>query len=321
MSDNTARYKDFEELSKILESSGITAKHSGVSTPYNLLLNVATEVRELRKVQDEQLRQMSAMISILQQQNEATMKQLEESKTQTDTLATMLRVLDRPMSAGSSSPLVPPTPTGLRSSMIPERTYYFEGEKVSTPAGVVAAVLMQIVIAVSGEYMSVHHPSITNDNPLSFKEMRSVVMAVAAIQPVITLPKISSSSTKEVLSYACCTDPSIPTRCTVKHLADMTRECSQVLSVVEQVRKRLLQCEGVLGPYQHMCLAYVDYPYASGDEFVASDKFNAAAIAKRMRFTNASVRRLKPAAKSIFMNGMLSGKPYSTSYADAMLAK
>lgn len=317
MSDHTARYKDFEELSKILESSGITARHSGVSTPYNLLLNITAEVRELRKVHDEQLRQTTAMVSILQQQNEMMMKQLDESKTQTDTLATMLRTLDRPMSAGTSSPVVPPTPTGRRTSTLADRVFYCEGQPVTTGPGVVSVVLMQIINVVADEYMSVHHPSVTNDNPLSFKEFRSVVTGATDSDPSISLPKLSSSNTTDALKYVCSTDPSIPTRCTVTHLAEMTRECSQVLSVVEQVRKRLLQCEGVLGPYQHMCLAYVEYPYAAGTELVSATDFDALKLTRSIRFKNSSVRRMKPGARKIFMKNMLSGKGYGMSYADA----
>lgn len=318
MSDHTARYKDFEELSKILESSGITARHSGVSTPYNLLLNITAEVRELRKIHDEQLRQTTAMVSALQQQNETMMKQLEESKTQTDTLATMLRTLDRPITAGTLSPVAPPTPTGRRTSaLVGERVYYCEGQAVTTGAGVIGVALMQIISVVADEYMSVHHPSVTNDNPLSFKELRSVVTGATDADPSITAPKLSSSNTIDALKYVCSTDPSIPTRCTVTHLAEVTRECSQVLSVVEQVRKRLLQCEGVLGPYQHMCLAYVEYPYASGTELVPAPGFDAAKLAKSIRFKNSSVRRMKAGARKIFMKNMISGKGYGMSYADA----
>lgn len=320
MSNHTARYKDFEELGKILESSGITAKHSGVSTPYNLLLNITAEVRELRKVHDEQLRQTTAIVSALQQQNETMMRQLEESRTQTDTLATMLRTLDRPVSMGTSSPIIPPTPTGRRTSSIAERAYYCEGQKVTTGPGVIAVVLLQIMNVVADEYMSAQHSSITNDNPLSFKELRSVVSAASAPEPCITLPKLSSSSTQEALKYVCSTDPSIPTRCTATHLADVTRECSQVLSVVEQIRKRLLQCEGVLGPYQHMCLAYVEYPYACGTELVSTQNFDAGRMSKSIRFKNSTVRRMKPGVRNVFMESMMNGKGYGVSCAEATSA-
>lgn len=317
MTDHTARYKDFEELSTILESSGITAKHSGVSTPYNLLLNVTAEVRELRKLHDEQLRQTTAIVSCLQQQNELLREQLQESKVHTDVLSTMLRSLDRPVSAGSSSPIQVPTPGGRRTSVLPERSYYYEGEKVSTGPGIIAVVLLQIMNVVVDEYMSAAHSSITNDNPLSFKELRSVVDNASKVEPAISLPKLSSSTSQDTLKYISSTDPSIPTRCTAAHLADITRECSQVMSVAEQVRKRILQCEGVLGPYQHICLAYVEYPYVSGTDLIGKQGFNVMGTAKSVRFKNTTVRRMKPGIRNLFIKNMIDGKGYAASYSEA----
>lgn len=321
MSDQTARFRDYEDLSRILESSGITARHSGVSTPYNLLLTMTAEVRELRKVQDEHMRQTAAVVSALHQQNEMLAQQLETSRAQTETLSALLRALDRPMSLGAMSPAVPSTPTGRRTSVANERAYYCEGEKVSTGPGVVAVVLLQIVNVVTDEYMSVTHPTVTNDNPLTFKELRSVVDAAAKVAPSIELPKLSSVTTQSALRYVCSTDPSIPTRCTASHIADVSRECSQVASTVEQVRTRLLECEGVLGPYQHICLSYVTYPYASGDELIPAENFRIVELSKRIRFRNANVRRMKPGVRNAFIHGMVNGKGYALSYAEATRAK
>jgi hypothetical protein len=201
--------------------------------------------------------------------------------------------------------------------MIPERTYYYEGEKVSTGPGIVAVVLLQIINVVGDEYMTVAHASLTNDNPLSFKELRSVVDAVAKVEPAISLPKLSSSTSQDILKYVSSTDPSIPTRCTAAHLADVTRECSQVTSIAEQIRKRILQCEGVLGPYQHACLSYVEYPYISGTELIGRSNFDVTRISKVIRFRNSSVRRMKPGARNVFVTNMVLGKGYPASYSEA----
>ncbi|KAF7585425.1 hypothetical protein BBP40_010960 [Aspergillus hancockii] len=170
--DTTASFKNFEELGQILESSGITARHSGVSTPYNLLLSITSEVRELRKVCDEQVRQAASVSAAMQQQNELLARQLEESRLQNDTLAALLRALDRPMSIGAASPAIPSTPSGRRTAAAIERTYYCEGEKVGTGPGFVAVFLLQMINVVTDEYMHSVYPSVTNDNPLSFKELR-----------------------------------------------------------------------------------------------------------------------------------------------------
>lgn len=127
------------------------------------------------------MRQTAAVVNVLQQQNEMLSAQLEESHAQTETLAALLRSLDRPMALGIPSPGVPGTPVGRRGSTISERVFYYKGEKVSTGPGVVAVMLLQVINVVSDEYMAAAHPTMTTDNPLSFKELRSVVTAAVGL--------------------------------------------------------------------------------------------------------------------------------------------
>ncbi|KAL4864625.1 hypothetical protein BDV12DRAFT_200954 [Aspergillus spectabilis] len=200
MSDQTARFKSYEELTTILENSGITARHSGASTPYNLLLTMTAELKELRKVQDEHMRQTASMITVLKDQNELLRAQLEQSQSQTDALSMMLRAMDRPMSMTPSQTL-PSTPVGKRNLPIHEKVYYCEGEKVSTGPGVIAVILMQIINVVTDQLIAVSYPAMANDNPLSFKELRSAVLAIAGEDSAIVLPKLSSSVTQDALKY------------------------------------------------------------------------------------------------------------------------
>ena len=324
--DATASFANAEELSKVLESSGITAQHSGTSTPYHLLLTLTREVAEVRRVQEEQTRQSAAALAVLQQQLEQSVNvsktlaaQLEEAKSQSATLNAMLRAMDRPMSMHASQPQAHARTSvpGKTLTAHADREYYYEGEKVSTGAGVVAVVLMQVICAVTDSHMSTAHPDLTNDNTLSFKEMRSVVDAVCKVAPSIQLPRLANTATQETLRHVASTDPSIPTRCTPQHISEVSRECSQVTSVVEQARLRILKCGGVVGPYQQACLSYVRYPYASGNDMLGGGGPSPTSVVHNMRLKNNNLRRLKAMARNVYIGCMLSGKTYGESFVEA----
>jgi len=290
------------------ESSAVT----GIVTPYTLMVTLITEIKELRKQNDEALRHNAEMMSLMKEQNSQMAEMLAVMKSQSDTMsaqlqtsAATLRATDRPVSLairqGTSS--VPQT--------LSLKDRYVEGEKVSTGTGLITAILYQIINVVHTNYVRRYHSEITNENSVGFKEMRAVVdgvvKAAARAGSSISMPKPSEAAAKEALGYITSESATIPTQCNMEHIASLCSQCHSVMAITEKVREVLVKCEGVIGPIQQACLALVKYPYVENGSLSIDTEVMFKSIVNRMRMRNQAIRKMKAGQRNFYSELVLSG--------------
>lgn len=305
-----------EAARTMAESMSDSSKATGIVTPYSLMVTLAREVSDMRKQNEELLRQNTVVISMMEQQNEQMKAMLEVMKRQSEMMdmqlqasAATLRVTERPNVISvpmRQSSVAPPNSMSLKDR-------YVEGEKVSNGAGLVTAVLYQLVHIVHNEYIRKHHPDITNENSIGYKDMRAVidglVKASSRASNVINMPKPSDAASKEALGYITSDSPSIPTQCNMEHIMSMCSQCNSVMATVEKVREILVKCDGIIGPVQQSCLSIIKYPYVENGSLVIDDNVLFKNVLARMRIRNDVVRKFKATNRNAYAELVLSGTP------------
>ncbi|KAF7880233.1 hypothetical protein EAF00_012045 [Botryotinia globosa] len=301
-----------------------SASGTGVATPYGILLNMCIELKKGRELQEEILRQNRSILESLSSISSLLVvggrKSSEDMDVVKNTLDSIYRVSDRPavsssmIHAGASI-----TSASSQPRQAKVKTYYYDGEKLKSGPGLISCVLQQLISICLENRIRTKYPSLTNYTPASYKELRNMIDIIVKADPSISLPKPSEPEFQSVAKVVASTDQGYAIKCSTAQISMLSSNCSRVMSCVEAVRKKLLKCQGLLGPMQHVCLQSIMYPYATADDIVVSDS-NAFTDGKMraLRSGAARVKQLKDKGRKKYIEAMMNGSVAAHAYLDVV---
>lgn len=283
--------EDAERVKTGTDSLKITSG-LGTHTPTTLLADIRrclVEHTEATRLNTEELSQMRQENAKHHQEQLAYLSQLSDaiSRSQRPTLS-----LDNGLSG-------PSTPKG--------ENYYYGDTILTSGHSIIGCILMQLdslLVAVN-----VWKPDISDTTDMELKNWSSAVQMVSSANMgqhgALELPKPKSQSVQVALKVVASTMKGRNPPFTSTQLQALMSGCQSVMAVVDEVRKRLLLCPGLIGLSRHMRLSLVEYPFldSSGDLRVLTIPSGS----KINPDTCARVSKLKHTQRKAYVNSILTG--------------
>lgn len=302
------------------------SRGSGVATSYDILLNLFNEAKKGTQLQEELVRQnrviMETLVSMRDILDDSSKSDKLNMGVMGEALDSIHKALDRPVVTSSLlSSSLPGTAFQSAPKSSSTAVYYYDSERVSTGPGLISCILHQLICMAADNRITARYPTLPNDHPLSYKELRNIVDIIIRSEASLTSPKPSEPEFQTVAKIVSSHEPGYATRCSVAQISILSASCSRTMSCVEAVRAKLMQCTGILGPRQHICLQSIMYPYASADDVIESNMQQYTDGRIRVLSAGAAkVRMLKPTGRKVYIDSMLKGSTVHSAIIEAQAA-
>lgn len=294
------RRKQDEERVQTAETARKVASGLGTHTPTTLLADIRQCMVDMTSAVRENTR-------ALEVNREESAKQHREQIAFLSKISEEIKMMPAglaPWGAGASS-------TAGDSS---KEAFYYGSSKISSGVGLIGCILMQLdsLISRSG---AVPDPPGGDSVDMQLKNWSTAVQIVSGVTVSsgtvmgleslgsITLPAPKSPTTYEALKIVGSTVEGRHPVFTSTQLSQLVSKCQTVMSTVDEVRRRLLLCPGLLSIGRYSRLARVSYPFADemGQLSIASDP--SCRIPSRDTFIR--VLKLKQDQKKAYVSGIL----------------
>lgn len=183
-----------------------------------------------------------------------------------ESLAYMQQIADRIGSTSVTSSVAPSVATLGNSMVTPDvkNMHYYRGTQIKSPEAVVGCVLMHIEMLVSNNVMDGRRDSVADAGVMDVDDWASAVRNVRKTDSY-KLMTMASYDTKHTLDIVATTVQGRPVTLQIEHLNDLCNKCPSLMTTVDEIRKRLIKCPGLVTPNKTKHLSMITFPYTTNE--------------------------------------------------------
>lgn len=250
------RRKDHEkyntEASKIVEATAAI----GSDTTLSVLLDIRKSMIDLTTSLNEHT------VTIRDQQEKS-------QRNHSEVIAYLDQILEcsRSMPVSNTIGIAGTTPAPTLVSQV----YYHFNTVIKTGTILVASILLRVHDLIQ-RCAPATAPGNMDAMVVELKDWVSVIglvhratSTVTKVAGKLTMPKPGSGEYATALSIVGSPSQGRNTPLQPQHVHDLTVRCPGIMSIVEEVRLRIIACPGLVGHQRARCLASVEYPYVDTD--------------------------------------------------------
>lgn len=223
-------------------------------------LTVLMDIRQVICNMESNIASLNSNFNIMASflQNESVKQQERHEQT----LAFMHNIASKLESSPQHRTSVSVSDMSTMSPAPSKQTYYFRGDEIRSPESLVGCILMHIE----------HHVSRLTDvestfNDTSITEMPQWGSAVRSLKgedtEKIKIMPLSSFECTTALEIVASPVKGRPVACRIEHINELCNKCPSLMGQVEEFRKRLVKCPGIINTRKLLALAQLSYPYVS----------------------------------------------------------
>lgn len=252
------RKKDSEDAAEANAEALKISSAIGTETPITVLMDIRQCIRE----QSELLRGLNDKLVEAETCNATRHREI---------LALMCDISDGVKlgtSTGAAHNLSTP---GSLSPAAAVREYYYGGDKLATKNSVAGCVLMQMFNAAQ-RHSPDGAPHQADTMPMDLRSWSSLVSIVVEAESNITqvkgklaLPKQSTYESTTASELVSSTTQGRMTVCKLENFKRLQDECPAVSSSVEEIRRRVVACPGLVSQAKCRVLSRIGYPFVTKD--------------------------------------------------------
>jgi hypothetical protein len=227
-------------------------------TSVSTLNMLVQEIRALRASTD-------TLVSVTRESERHSQQRHEESTA-------LLRELIDVMRSSQDSSSQSPQKAGKKSQASSSGSaYYYQSLHLSNVVSVLACILSQLESLLE-RYASSHQVLYTSEGFTSFKDLRYIceqiykVPAAAVGIADASIPQFRSNEMMIAARVVGSEDPNHGTGFDLPQLQTLIEECPHVMGCVENIRQRLVACDGLISPVQRRLYKSVKLPYVKDND-------------------------------------------------------
>lgn len=251
------RRKIEDEVSHDARSALDVASGIGTDTPLIILRDVRKCIMDVENLLRQRLEQNAVAEIRAEERHRELIATLQNLSISTSTPSGILTPSFSRLSMGGKS-------------MEIKQEYYHVGDAVKTGFNILGLILLQID-AVASNCPYIPNVGASDGVIMDLKKWSSAVSTVYACESLITpmkkvtLPRLSDSQVKTALSKCATTESGRSVVFRTEELAFVCDSCSDLMSVVDEIKLRIIKCPGLISEEKRLRLAYVDSPATDRD--------------------------------------------------------
>lgn len=143
-----------------------------------------------------------------------------------------------------------------------KQTYYFRGDEIKNPESLVGCILMQVEQHAS-RLVDIE-PTFSDTTITEMSQWGSAIRVLKGKDSdKLSIMPLSSFECSTALEIVASPVKGRPVTCRIEHIDELHNKCPSLMGQVEEFRKRLMRCPGIINTRKMLALAQLNYPYVS----------------------------------------------------------
>lgn len=194
-----------------------------------------------------------------------TFMKVESAKQQErheQTLAFMHNIASKLESLSQHRQSISVSDISMMSPAPSKQQFYFRGDEIKSPEAVIGCILMHIEY--HAERLTEVEPAFNDTAVTEFKDWGSAIRVLKGkdSEKINVLP-LSSFDCTTALEIVASPVKGRPVSCRIEHIDELCKNCPSLMGQVEEFRKRLVKCPGIVNTKKLLALAQLSYPYVT----------------------------------------------------------
>lgn len=254
------RKKEHNKITEANEAGRTAAGSIGGETPLLVLMDVRKELSDLSNRLDESNSIMRELLASLN--NARDDDAIKSEQRHKDMLAYMSQISDA-ISSSRSIVSHPSVSLPQRSKTVKgtgsETTYYYYDFQIKNTEAVVGCILMHLCMLVTNNLGDFNEKETTL---FGLQEWTSAVRYVRLMDK-FKLPKFDTYDVQQSLEVVASDTLGRRVVLKIEHIGQLCNTCPTIMVGVEEMRRRIIQCPGVVTLSKSKQLATLDFPYVT----------------------------------------------------------
>ena len=264
------RMKSDEDHTRLTNESRVAASSLGSPTPMTLLCDIRSELETIRR---EVVDTNTTLLKYIKQRQDDDADVVASARQRDDDVNKILKSLadvtlsqQRPSSqyaetSRSSTPMSP------RSYVPSKQDYFYMSKRIATNWDVVACIMCQLDALIAINVVPDNIPDLTvmefNTWVAMCKDVCKTASTCTLSQGVLDMPKVNHPEMSLCRTVIGSTAQGLVSRFTLENLVKICDECPAVMSTINEVRLRLVKCQGLIGRSRTRRMLSVNYPFVT----------------------------------------------------------
>lgn len=253
---NFDRKKNGESATEANERSRDIVSSIGTESPLTVLIDIRQIMCNTESSISALSENVRSLATLLQTESARQQERHEQTLAFMHSIASKLESVPQPRASMSVSDMSIMSPTPGK------QTYYFRGDEIKSPESLIGCVLMHLEQHTAR--LTEVEPSFNDTTVTEFTNWGSAVRVLKGDgADKINVMPLKSFDATTALEIVASPMKGRPVSCRIEQINDLCNRCPNIMSQVEEFRKRLIRCPGIVNTRKMLVLAQLSYPYVT----------------------------------------------------------